>query len=149
MVEITTRDMKPPTSPVAHAPASTPAGPHVEGPSSDNGLNPGSGNGNNNGDEIGGPSGGTIYGYYAGVVGDQVRAALARDPRTHNAKFHVKSHIYFETTGRVTRATLSGSSDDPAVDAAIKEVLANLQLGVPPQGMPPSVTMNLQAQRPN
>jgi hypothetical protein len=145
MVEMKPQDKTPPKpTPAPSAPAAP--GPKASGPPSDEGIGGGGGNG---GDGIGGDGGGSVFGYYAGQVGDQVRAALARDPRTRDAIFHVKGRVYFDSTGRITRSTLSGSGDDPAIDAAIKEVLDSLQLTAPPQGMPPSVTMNLEAKRPD
>ena len=147
MVAVTTIDKTPPTTHTnaPHAPSPV----KIDGPPSDNGLNNGNGPGNGNGDDSIGQGSGSVYGYYANQVGDQVRAALARDPRTRNARFHVKGRVFFDPTGRITRSNLSATSDDPAVDSAIADVLKGLQLPSPPQGMPPSVTMNLQANRAN
>jgi hypothetical protein len=146
MVELKPQDKTPP-KPENHTPSPPAApGPKASGPPSDEGIGGGGGTG---GDGIGGDGGGSVFGYYAGQVGDQAQRALSSDPRTRNAKFHVKGRVFFDSSGRVTRAALSASSDDPAVDAAIKDVLANLQLPAPPQGMPPSILMNLEAHRPN
>ena len=77
--------------------------------------------------------------------------ALRRNPRTRGAKLRIEVRIWPDATGRITRAQLSGSSGDPAVDAAIRdEVLTGLQLPEPPpQGMPSPIVLRVIAQRPN
>ena len=56
-----------------------------------------------------------------------------------------------DASGRVTRATLSGSSGDPGIDAAIREeILTGLKFQAPPpDGMPMPIVMRLKATRPN
>ena len=145
MVELKPQDKTPPKQEAKAAAPSVP-GPKASGPPSDEGIG---GTGSSGDAGIGGDGSGSVFGYYASQVGDEVRAALGRDPRTRNASFHVKGRVFFDANGRITRSTLASSSDDPAVDAAIKEVLSDLQLSPPPQGMPPSVSMKLEATRPN
>jgi TonB family protein len=146
MVELKPQDKTPPKPEAHNNTPPGPPGPKASGPPSDDGIGGGGGGG---GDGIDG-EGGSVFGFYASQVGDQVRAALGRNAKTRNASFHVKVRIWFDTTGRITRAKLNSSTGDPAVDSAIKdEVLSTLQLAPPPQGMPPTIAMNLNEVRPN
>ena len=92
-----------------------------------------------------------MFGYYAGQVGEQVKAALERSGKTNKASFRsIKTRISVDSTGRIARATLKGSTGDPALDAAIREVLTGLQLReAPPAGMPPSILLDVSEIRPN
>ena len=107
-----------------------------------------SGGGNGDG---GGGGGGTRWGWYAGQVQARVEDALRKNPHTRSAAFRVEVRIWTDTTGRVTRVQLAGSTGNPAVDAAIKEeVLTGLQLQEPPPAdMPLPIVMRLTARRPN
>src|SRR5581483_1215174 len=91
------------------------------------------------------------WGWYAAQVQSRISDALRANRRTRNASLRVEVRVWPDATGRITRASLSGSSGDPAVDAAIKnEVLTGLQLSEPPpQGMPIPIVMRLTARRPN
>ncbi len=64
---------------------------------------------------------------------------------------NVTARIWLDATGRITRATLAGSTGDPATDTAIRqEILTGLQLQAPPpDGMPMPIVMRLKATRPN
>ena len=147
MVELKPQDKTPPKQEAKVDRPPGPPGPKASGPPSDDGIG---GAGGNGGDGIGGGDGGSVFGYYASQVGDQIRTALERNEKTRNASFHVKVRIWFDTTGRITRSKLSTSTGDAAVDTAIQDqVLATLQLAPPPQGMPPTIAMNLNEVRPN
>jgi protein TonB len=128
---------KPPSAP----------GPVASGPPSDFGLGGGGG-----GDGIGGGGGGgSKYGWYAGEVQAAVKRALDNNDKTKNARAHVKVRIWADSNGRVTRASLAGSSGDASIDNAIKnEVLTGLQLPEPPPSdMPMPIVMMISEQRPN
>ncbi len=90
---------------------------------------------------------GSKFGYYAGQVQSSVSAAIRRNAKTKSATMSVMARIWADDTGRVIRATLSGSSGDPAVDAALKnEVLTGLQLQAPPPaGMKMPINLRLTA----
>ena len=109
---------------------------------------------NRGGGFLGGPGsrgGGSRWGWYASAVQATVSDALRRNPRTKDASFRIEVRVWPDLTGRITRATLAGSTGDRAVDAAIKtEVLAGLQLSEPPPaGMPLPIVMRLTARRPD
>ena len=145
MVELKPKDQQPPKPTPNPAPAAP--GPKASGPPSDEGIGGGGGGGGNG--DIGG-DGGTVFGYYAGQVGDQVRSVLSSNPKTSKASFKARAHIYIDSTGRITRVTISHSDDDPSVDAAIKgEALVGQMVGVPPQGLPMPIVMSLDGKRPN
>ena len=108
----------------------------------------GSGGGNGNG---AGGAGGSRWGWYAGQVQVRVEDALRKNPHTRSAAFRVDVRIWPDTTGRITRVQLAGSTGHPVVDAAIKEeVLTGLQLEEPPPAdMPLPIVIRLTARRPN
>ena len=64
---------------------------------------------------------------------------------------NLTARIWLDASGRITRATLTGSSGNPDIDAAIRtEILTGLQLQAPPpDGMPMPIVMRLKATRPN
>jgi TonB family protein len=98
-----------------------------------------------------GGGGGSKYGLYSGQVQSRVVDALRNHKKTRAAALNVKVRIWLDATGRVTRATVSGTSGKPDVDAAIRdEILTGLQLqNPPPEGMPMPIVMRLSATRPN
>jgi outer membrane biosynthesis protein TonB len=101
---------------------------------------------------VGGNRGsGSRYGWYAAQVQSTIADALRKNPRTREANFRIEVRVWPDLTGRITRATLAGTSGDPAVDAAIKaDVLTGLQLKEPPPaGLPLPIVMRLTARRPN
>jgi TonB family protein len=104
---------------------------------------------------IGGKGGsgkkGSKYGAYAAQVQTSVVQALRSHKKTKSASMNVTARIWLDASGRVTRATLTGSSGDSARDAAIREeILTGLQFQAPPpEGMPMPIVMRLKATRPN
>ena len=108
------------------------------------GLSKGKGGGGEGaGRRLGGT--GSKFGYYAGQVQSSVSAAIRRNAKTKSTTMSVMARIWADDTGRVIRATLSGSSGDPSVDAALKnEVLTGLQLQAPPPaGMKMPINLRL------
>ena len=59
----------------------------------------------------------------------------------------VTAKIWADETGRITRASVSGGSGDPAINAALQnEVLTGLQLqSPPPAGMKMPINLRLTA----
>jgi protein TonB len=106
------------------------------------------GDGDGTGDGSGG--GGTRWGWYAGQVQATVEKALRDNPHTRAASLKVEVKIWPDKIGRITRVELSGSTGEPALDAALKnEVLNGLQLQEPPPSdMPLPIVMRLTARRP-
>ncbi len=106
------------------------------------------GTGTGGGRRVGGA--GSKFGYYAGQVQTSVSAAIRRHAKTRSATMSVTARIWADETGRITRATLSGSSGDAAVDAALRnEVLTGLQLqSPPPAGMKMPINLRLSARAP-
>ena len=124
-----------------------PPGPKASGPPSDEGIG-GSGSGDGG---IGGTgTGGSKYGWYAAQVQERVADALRQNSKTRGVSLRLKVRIWSDSTGRIIRAEVSGSSGDAAVDIAIKnEVLVGLQLTEPPpQDMPMPIVMIIHEQRP-
>jgi TonB family protein len=126
-------------------------GTNIEGDGNDGfGLAKGGGGGMIGGKGSGGKKG-TKYGAYAANVQTSVVQALRSHKKTRAASMNITARIWLDATGRVTRATLSGSSGNPATDSAIRqEILTGLQLQAPPpDGMPMPIVMRLKATRPN
>jgi hypothetical protein len=88
---------------------------------------------------------------FARSASSRVRGAISSNPKTRSARIPgCELRAWVDSTGRVTRAKLSPSTGDPAIDAAIQnEVLPGLQLDPPPPGMPMPIVMRLSARRPN
>lgn len=106
------------------------------------------GGGNGTGTKLG--KKGSKFGYYAGQVQSTISAAIKRHSKTKSSTMTITARIWADETGRVTRATLNGSSGDPAVDAALRdEVLTGLQLqSPPPEGMKMPINLKLTARAP-
>jgi TonB family protein len=146
-------EQKPDAAPKPEEPPAAPLGTGIAGPGSDAlGL---SGHGNGGGYGPGGNGtggrGGSRWGWYAGQVQNRIAEAIRNNRKTRNASMHVDVRIWPDNTGRITRATISGSTGDAAVDAALKnEVLTGLRLSEPPpEGMPTPIVIRLTARRPN
>jgi len=143
---------QPPEPEPQAAPEPAPLGTNIEGNGPDAfGLSKGGGNGMIGGTGTGKGGKGSKYGAFAGQVQSKVVQSLRNHKKTKSATLNVKVRVWVDSTGRVTRSTLEGSTGDPATDAAItQEILTGLQLqGAPPEGMPMPIVMRLQATRPN
>jgi hypothetical protein len=124
-----------------------PPTPAASGPPSDFGI----GGSGSSGDGIG-ESGGSEYGPYAAEVIAAIKARLQANSKTNRVTVHgLKTRIWADKTGRVIKATVSGSTGDPAVDEALKnEVLVGLQLQEPPPvDMPMPIVLRVSEQRAN
>ncbi len=102
------------------------------------------------GGRIGGTQGnGSKWGWYASQVQGRVIEAMQRNRKTRAARLNVTVKVWPDSTGRVARAQIAGTTGDPALDSAIRdEVLNGLQLQPPPPGMPAPITLRLAARRP-
>ena len=137
--------------PQAADPEPAPMGTNIEGNGPDAfGLAKGGGGGLIGGKGGGGKKG-SKYGAYAAKVQTSVVQALRSHKKTKSASMNVTARIWLDASGRVTRATLTGSSGDSVRDAAIREeILTGLQFQAPPpDGMPMPIVMRLKATRPN
>jgi len=129
-----------------------PLGTNIEGDGSDGfGLQGKGGGGLIGGLGTGNRQGGSKYGFYAGQVQSRVAQAMRSNKRTRSATLNLKVRIWVDSVGRVTRASLEGSSGNAAVDRAITdEVLSGLQLSQPPpEDMPMPIVMRISATKPN
>lgn len=97
-----------------------------------------------------GDGGGSRWGWYAAKIRTRITDAIANNRTTRDAAFTVKVRIWSDTTGRVTRATVSPSTGDADVDRALRdEVLTGLTLGdSPPEGMPMPIVIRIAGRRP-
>lgn len=95
--------------------------------------------------------GGSRWGWYATQVQTRIEEALRNNARTRGAKMNVQVRVWPDKAGRITRALLTGSTGDPAIDNAIaNEVLTGLQLPEPPPAdMPTPIVLRLVARRPS
>ncbi len=118
-------------------------GPGGYGPSGTGRGGTGTGNGSNQNR--------SRFGWYAGQVQSVIATALQSNARTRSARFSIRVAIWADSTGRVTRARLIGTSGDPGLDQTIQnEILTGLQLReAPPQGMPMPIQLRLNARKAN
>jgi periplasmic protein TonB len=88
---------------------------------------------------------------YSAQAANRIESALRMHPRTKTARLSMEVRVWPDSTGRITRVTLGGSTGDSALDAAIRdEVLTNLQLSQPPpEGMPTPIILRVTGKRPN
>jgi len=125
-----------------------PLGTGIKGDGPDSfGLSDKAGNG-----RIGGNNGnGSKWGWYANQVQSRIQQALQQNRKTRTASLGLEVRVWADTTGRINRAQLAGSTGDPALDSALRdEVLTGLQLQEPPpEGMPAPITLRLTARRPH
>lgn len=124
-----------------------PPGPKASGPPSDEGIGGAGGDGGFDG----GGGGGSKYGWYAAEIQACIANALRQNTKTRDISLRLKVRIWSDSTGRITRAILAGSTGDVSLDMAIKnEVLMGLQLQEPPPaGMPMPIVMMIREQRPS
>jgi outer membrane biosynthesis protein TonB len=117
------------------------------------GAGPAAGGGRGNGNTIGGKrrKGGSQFGWYAAKVQSSVADALRRNSSTRTAAMSMQVRIWPDSTGRITRVQLVGTSGDPAVDDAIRNrILNGLQLPqAPPAGMPSPIILRINARHPS
>ena len=99
----------------------------------------------------GGGCGGSRWGWYSTIVTDQATAAIRANPRTRNMATQIQVRLWADSTGRVTRVTISPSTGDAELDAIIRdEVLGRLTLREPPpRDMPMPVVTRVTARRPS
>jgi len=121
----------------------------IKGDGGPDGFGVGGGNGSG---LIGGGSKGSRskWGWYAGLVQTSVSDALRHDSKINTSSLSLTVRIWADLTGRVTRAKISGTSNDPKTDQAIQDALVGVQLKEPPPaGMPLPIVMRITAKRPN
>jgi outer membrane biosynthesis protein TonB len=139
---------EPKEAPKPDAPA--PLGTGITGPGGGPDFGLGRGIGGGGGWGNGGGGGGSKYGWYAGEVQTRVADALRNNARTRTASMDLKIRIWADSTGRITKARLTGSTGDPALDSTLQnDILTGMQLSdPPPSDMPMPIVMRISARRP-
>ena len=109
-----------------------------------------SGNGGNGKIGGSGKGSGSKYGWYAAKIQSTIADALRQNSATKSATFSLQVRVWADANGRITRASLIGTSGSAAIDAAIKnQILTGLQLPqAPPPDMPMPITMRISARKP-
>lgn len=108
-----------------------------------NGMIGGTGNG-------GGRKTGSAFGWYAAQVQSSIADAVRRNGKTKFASGQRDVRIWVDSTGRITRAAISGGGESEVNAALNNEVLTGLQLReAPPSNMPMPIVLRISAQRPN
>jgi len=120
----------------------------IKGDGNADGFGVGGGKGNG---MIGGPSRPrSKWGWYAAQVQSSIADVLHRNPQIRTASLGLNVRIWADATGRVIRAKISGTSNDPKTDQALQDALMGVQLKeAPPAGMEMPIVMRITAQRPN
>jgi TonB family protein len=140
-----------PPEPEAAPDAPEPMGSNIQGDGPPDGFGlVGKGGGGLIGSRGQGGGAGTRFGWYAGRVQNAVSAAVRNHKLTRTSRMSVKARIWVDRTGRVTRASIEGSSGDPAIDRALEsEILNGAQLpDPPPDDMPMPIVMRINTSRP-
>ncbi len=139
----------PPVEAPANTPPSEDLGTNNTGNGPSMGLTRNGGNGIGNRNSIGGKKG-SKYGWYAAKVQTTIADALRGNSNTRSAILSLQVRIWADTEGRITRASLVGTSGNPAIDTALKnQVLTGLQLPeAPPAGMPMPINLRITARKP-
>lgn len=93
---------------------------------------------------------GSKFGWYAGRVQNAVSGALRNHRLTRTASMSITARIWVDSSGRVSRAVIEGSSGNREIDSALEqEILGRISLGdAPPEGMPMPIVMRINAKRP-
>ncbi|KAB2638320.1 MAG: TonB C-terminal domain-containing protein, partial [Verrucomicrobia bacterium] len=110
-----------------------------------------SGGSGSGGGGFGGSGGhGSKFGYYAGQVKGRVLDALRANKKTRSAVMDVQVRVWVDDSGHVTKVSLSKSTGNPDLDAALKsEVFNEISMSEPPPaGMPMPIVMHFSAKRP-
>ena len=109
-----------------------------------------SGNGGNGKIGGSGKGSGSKYGWYAAKIQSTIADALRQNSATKSATLSLQVRVWADANGRITRASLIGTSGSAAIDAAIKnQILTGLQLPqAPPPDMPMPITMRISARKP-
>ncbi len=141
-------DEPPPDDSPPDAPPSDDLTTGIAGNGPDMGLRSGTGGSGRIGG-TGRKGGGSKWGYYAAKVQTSIADALRRNSSTRSASFSMQVKVWADSSGRITRAQLVGTSGNDAVDQAIKsQVLAGLQLpSPPPDDMPMPINMRISARK--
>lgn len=135
----------------ADEPKDEPLGTALTGGDGSSGLGVGSGGGGRGMIGGGAGKGGSRWGWYAGTVQNRIAEALRSNPLTRRAGFTNTIKIWADSTGRINRVKLSGTTGDRTVDDAIEnEVLNGLVLNEPPpDDMPMPINLRISARKPN
>jgi outer membrane biosynthesis protein TonB len=115
------------------------------------GLSGGGGNGMIGGTGSGPGGGGSPWSGYAGKVQARIAEALRANARTRSASLNIQVRVWPDSSGKIARVQVTGTTGDSALDNAIRnEVLSGLNLNeAPPEGMPVPIVLRLVARRPN
>jgi TonB family protein len=63
------------------------------------------------------------------------------------ARFTTELRIWLDSTGKVTRVQLAGSSGDPAIDTAVTRAIGGLAIGeAPPKDMPQPIRLRTKSE---
>jgi len=94
--------------------------------------------------------GGSRFGWYAGIIQQQVENALRANRKLRRAVFDVEVALWIDGAGRVTRVKVRKSTGNRELDAAIEnEVFVGMVLREPPPSdMPMPVVMRNAAHQP-
>lgn len=95
--------------------------------------------------------GGSRWGWYAGLVQEQIQAALQANPKARRSRFSVEMKIWLDDAGRITRVHLVGTTGDAALDRALAdETLIGVRLREPPpKDMPMPIVLRGLGLRPS
>ena len=87
---------------------------------------------------------------YAAKVGSLVERNLKTNPKTRSSNLQLIASVWADGSGRITKATLAGTTGDVSMDEVIKNNILTGQLPEPPpEGMKMPIKLRLTARRPS
>jgi protein TonB len=102
----------------------------------------GGGNGGNGGGGEGGGGCDAVGAkFYPALINSQLRSVFTRNETTDIRTFQVEARLWFDSTGRVNRAQLVGSTGDATLDMDVTHLLGDVNVGenIPPCLQPATV----------
>lgn len=95
----------------------------------------------------GGSGAGNRFAWYGALVKERIQETVAKNEKLRNADYRVVVNVWVDASGIVTRAELTSSSGDPALDSALRVALTSLpRLGEgAPQDMPQPIKLRITA----
>lgn len=120
------------------------------GPPDGFGLSAGKGGTGGSGQIGGGRRSGSKFGWYGAKVQSTITSAIRSHSKLRLASFSGTTRVWVDSTGRITRATFTGTDENGAEQILEGDVLQGLTLPeAPPADMPMPIVMRTTARRPS
>lgn len=90
-------------------------------------------------------SGGDRFGWYAGVLKQDLLSLLGEDRNVRARSYSVNVRLWLDTRGAVTKVDLTSSTGDRDLDRRLRDLLSGMErvAEAPPEGMPQPVQIRI------